>query len=297
MQAMPRYIEKIPVDPSGIVDEQHLPVPLPYGLAPRDFFRTVEDVHDLLHDLNSLLHERQYQRSEELLDSASFSGLISRTVATRLARAGRALVVNRFHNGYPDLLVRGQYPHDAVQHGEGGLEIKASRYTKGWQSHGPRAGWFAVVQFELDEREDVAVYDLEPTRIRSVMVAELVRDDWSWQPAREGRIWSGTASIRSSGVAKLRRGAVWVDPAYRPTHNRLAADAYLAVFKDRLPDLIPTELARLGTPASSDQLAVILALAFGVPEQAARPPIDSALRKLRLAGKVRRVGRTTYGVT
>jgi len=218
---MPRFIERADVDHGGIVDSKELPVPLPYGLTPRDFFRTVEDVHDLLHDVNRLLYSRQYERLEELLDRAGFSGLISRTVASRLARASRSLVVNQFHNGYPDLLARGQYARDSVQRGEGGLEVKASRNASSWQSHGPRAGWFVVVQFRLDERTEIATQDLEPTRIVAVVVAELTLDDWSWQPAREGHIRSGTATVRPSGALKLRQGAVWVDPNYKQEHERL----------------------------------------------------------------------------
>lgn len=223
--SQPRYLQPVPVDPKGIVTASSLPIALPYGLTPRDFFRTVEDVHDLLHDLNGLLHERHYQRLEELLDPAGFSGLLSRTVATRLAMASKTLVVNRHHNGYPDLIVKGQYPHDDVAHGEGGLEVKASRYEKGWQSHGPRSGWFAVVQFLFDERTTVATFDLEPTRLVAIMVAELAADDWSWQPAATGKIRSGTAGVKASGTAKLREGAVWVDPSYRATHDALAERA------------------------------------------------------------------------
>ena len=209
---MPRFVERAEVDPSGTADVSELPASLPHGLTPRDFFRTVEDVHDLLHDVNQLLYSKQYDRLEELLSRAGFSELISRTVVNRLARASRALVMNQFHNGYPDLLVRGHYPLDSVQRGEGGLEVKASRNASSWQSHGPRAGWFAVVQFRLDERTDIATKDLEPTRIVAVMIAELTMEDWSWQPAGAGRIRSGTATVRPSGALKLRGGAVWVDP-------------------------------------------------------------------------------------
>ena len=244
----------------------------------------------MLHDLNSLLHERQYERLEELLDPAGFSGLISRTVANRLARASRGLVVNQYHNGYPDLLVKGQYPGDAVQHGEGGLEIKASRYPKGWQSHGPRAGWFGVVQFRLDERADVAVHDLEPTSVQAVLVAELTAEDWSWQPAREGRIRSGTASVRSAGVAKLRAGAVWVDPNYRTEHQRLLRDAQAALFRNELPPLILAILREMGRAATVDDLARQIAAPRGLDVTRTSTQVSAAVRKLQAAGQLRSEG-------
>ncbi len=102
-------------DPAGIVDHTLLPEALPYGLEPRHVFRAIEDVHDLIHQLNVVLQGASYEPLEDLLDRASFSGLISRTIATRLAEArSGSLVVNRFHNGYPDLIPKGVYPNDAV---------------------------------------------------------------------------------------------------------------------------------------------------------------------------------------
>ena len=186
----------------------------------------------------------------------------------------------------PDLLVKGQYPGDAVQRGEGGLENKASRYPKGWQSHGPRSGWFAVVQVHLDERVDVAAHDLDPTAVQAVLVAKLALEDWSWQPAREGRIRSGTASVRSSGTAKLRAGAVWVAPEYRPAHNRLTAEAKLGVLRDELPGLVAVQLRESGA-ATVDQLTASIGPSRGITEAALRPRIQAALRKLRLENKVR----------
>src|SRR5258708_14552431 len=144
---MPRYVEHLHADPAGTVNAGDLPNPLPFNLTPTNFFRTVEDIHEVLHEVNSLMHAKGYQRMEELLDPAGFSGMVSRTGVDRLGRASRALVMNKQHNGYPDLLVDGQYAGNAVQHGEGGLEVKATRSERSWQKHGPRAGWFCVFQF------------------------------------------------------------------------------------------------------------------------------------------------------
>lgn len=232
MPSNPRYIDLVPAAPEGLVRADALPRPLPYGLEPRDFLRTVEDVHKLIHRLNTVLHGADYPPLDSLLDPAGFSGLISRTVAARLAAASLRLVVNAFHNGYPDLLVKGRYARDSVQHGEG-LEVKATRSDSNWQSHGPRGGWFVWVQFALDARDDVAVFDRDPTQILTVMVAELATEDWSWQPAGEAKIRSGTASVKVSGRLKLREGAVWVAPAYAAEHARLLAKARLAVSKGR----------------------------------------------------------------
>jgi hypothetical protein len=288
---MPRYIDSVLVDPAGTVKASDLPAPLPYNLTPRDFFRMVEDIHDVLHNVNSVLHQRGYQRMEELLDPAGFSGMISRTVANRLAAASRTLVVNRFHNGYPDLLVEGAYPNNAVQHGEGGLEIKASRYESGWQTHGPRAGWFCVVQFEMDVRTEIALFDREPTRVRAVMVAELVRDDWSWQPAKPGKIRSGTASMKPSGVAKCRQGAVWVDPDYRETSYQLLAKALLDAFRGQAPTLLEQAMRERGEPITADEAAMVLRPFAEISEDLVRKRAKATLTSLVNKGRVKRLGR------
>jgi hypothetical protein len=288
---MPRYIELVPVDSEGTVKASDLPAPLPYNLAPRDFFRTVEDIHDVLHNVNSVLHQRGYQRMEELLDPAGFSGMISRTVANRLAAASRTLVVNRFHNGYPDLLVNGAYPNNAVQHGEGGLEVKASRYDGGWQTHGPRAGWFCVVQFQMDVRTEIALFDREPTRVRAVMVAELVRDDWNWQPAKPGRIRSGTASMKPSGVAKCRSGTVWVDPDYQETSDQLRVRAMHDAFRNQAPTLLEEAMRKRNEPITADEAALALMPFAEISEDLVRKRAKATLASLVKKGRIKKLRR------
>jgi len=288
---MPRYIESVPVDSAGTVEASDLPAPLPYNLTPRDFLRMVEDLHDVLHNVNSVLHQRGYQRMEELLDPAGFSGMISRTVANRLAAASRTLVVNRFHNGYPDLLVDGAYPNNAVQHGEGGLEVKASRYDGGWQTHGPRSGWFCVVQFEMDVRTEIALFDREPTRVRSCMVAELVRDDWNWQPAKPGKIRSGTASMRPSGVAKCRQGVVWVDPGYRETSNQLLAKSMHDAFRDQAPTLLEQAMRERREPITADEAAMALLPFAEISDDLVRKRAKATLASLVKKGRIKKLGR------
>jgi hypothetical protein len=209
----PNYLKGVTIDPAGIVPSAaHLT--LPYGLATRDFFRAVEDAQSLLGDLNDMLYDKHYGSLVNLMDRAAFSGLVSRTVAERLARASRRLVVNRYHNGYPDLIVDGAHPNNSVRFATDGLEVKASRKRSNWQAHGPRAGWFCFAQFRIDERKNIASDDLEPVSMEAIMVAQLREDDWNWQPAKPGKIRSGTASVRPSGLLKIRQGAIWIDPAH-----------------------------------------------------------------------------------
>ena len=289
----PRYIELVETDPEGLVDAAALAQPLPFGLEPRAFFRVVEDVHSTISHLNTALHEHDQPRLEELLDPAGFSGMLSRTVARKLAAASNdQLVMNAYHNGYPDLVRKGRYPRDSVQRGEG-VEVKASRSSASWQSHGPREGWFVCLQFTLDAR-DIAAFEREPTRVEAILAAKLELNDWSWQPAREGAIRSGTATVKPSGRAKLRAGAIWVNPAYAEEHAGLLRAARI----QSLDDAILLKTLRGSADALTTRLlADLVAPAIGLDDGAPlRGRVSKALARLVQAGAVVRVRRGFYRV-
>lgn len=252
----------------------------------------VEDLYELLHDLNVQLDSKGYDRLEELLDPAGFSGLISRSVVDGIAKFSRALVKNAYHNGYPDLVPRGTYAGDSVQHGTlGGLEVKASRNEGSWQSHGPRGGWFCVVQFAIDQDVAKAIRDREPTTVSGVYVAELTAEDWSWQPAAAGRIRSGTASILPTGREKLRSNAVWVDPVFEDRHVELLVGLRVGLFRAQAETHVATALAAANGPVSLADLSQQLALAADVPADRIVTAVRSALRALVTADRVTASGR------
>ena len=292
MPDAPRYTELVPVPDGGLIEASALPYPLPFGLAPRVFLRMVQDVHDVIHRLNTALFEANHAPLEDLLDPAGFSGMISRTVASRLAAASLdVLVVNTFHNGYPDLVRKGVYPKNAIQHGSG-LEVKASRSAGNWQAHGKRSGWFVWVQLAIDEREDVATFDREPTHVEAVMVADLAEEDWSWQPAAAGSIRSGTASVKPTGRAKLRAGAVWVAPSYAEEHARLFAAARSAIFDQNTADAaVRAALAASPEALTSQQVAALIAPAFGVPEARLAGRVEGAFKRFRKSDTIAKDGK------
>lgn len=292
MRPVSRYTEKAPTDPSGLKTDGELP----YNLRPQDTLRMVEDLHDLLHDVNSMMVDKGFDRMEELLDPAGFSGFISRTIVDRLDRLSRALVKNLYHNGYPDLLPRGVYPGDLAQHGtEGGLEVKASRSQASWQSHGPRGGWFCVVQFDIDEDTEKALRDREPTKVLAVMIGTLTEEDWSWQPARTGRIRSGTASIKPSGTAKLRASAVWVDPGYQGEHDERLLTARRDAWRTAAAEADCLEILREAKhPMKVDQIAAAAARKIEVPADRLRSTTDSTLKTLVKTGSARRTKPGSY---
>jgi hypothetical protein len=292
---MPRFLEKMNTNPAGVV--AGCGQWLPYNLRDTDFVRMVEDVHGMLHEVNVKLNALGYDRLEELLDPAGFSGLISRSVVDRLASASKSssLTPNRYHNGYPDLLPRGMYAGDAVAHGgAGGLEVKASRYESGWQAHGPRSGWFCVVPFELDHNDNVALHDREPTKLRAVLVAELAEQDWSWQPAKEGKIRSGTASVRPSGEAKLRRGAVWIDPEYNVVHQERCLQARLSAITKEALDALVLRVVTTNGPLTAAEAAEATANELEAPVAAVANRTTESLRRMTREERLVKPTRSTF---
>jgi len=79
----------------------------------------MQDVYDFFYDVNVLLTSRGLQRLDDMLRPAIMSGLLSDMLTASVARHSRTLVQNRYFNGHPDLVVRGVYPKDKCQGGNG----------------------------------------------------------------------------------------------------------------------------------------------------------------------------------
>lgn len=177
-------------------------LPLPFELRARDFELSMQDVYDFFHDVNDGLMKRGLARLDDMTRPAILSGLLSDMLTASLARHSRALVQNAHFNGYPDLVVQGVYPRNAVQAGTEGVEIKTTRKAGGAvDTHGPRAGWQAVFVYEVDNESEPAVAR-RPLVFTEVYVAQVGVDDFR-RNAR-GELGTRTATLDRRGVAKLR---------------------------------------------------------------------------------------------
>ena len=88
------------------------------------------------------------------------------------------LVKNRYHNGHPDLIPRDMFPDDAVQYTHEGIEVKGSRYARGWQVHNPEAIWLMVFSFEANSANDAPKnIPPRPFRFAGVFAAKLELTD------------------------------------------------------------------------------------------------------------------------
>jgi hypothetical protein len=180
---------------------------LPYGLRLGDFEMAMLDVYDFFFDVNNLLTARGLHRLDDMLRPAIMSGLISDMITSSLAKHSRTLVENRYHNGHPDLIVRGRYPNNSVQSGQEGIEIKNTRKSGGAvDTHGARDQWMCVFVYRVDNETEPA-FERSPMIFTEVYLGHVTVDDFRRNPRSE--LGTRTATLDRNGIAKLRQSWVY----------------------------------------------------------------------------------------
>jgi hypothetical protein len=192
---------------------------LPYGLRVAEIRAGMEAFYDFLHASNSYLTTKGWNRLEETLFAATFSGIVSELIVESVSVQSAALIANQRHNGRPDLLPRGVYEGDSVLRGEHGIEVKASRYPSGWQGHNVENGWIMIFQYKVDT-ETLPVENRAPTQFVRVLCAQLEEADWSFSGRSATSRRTITASILESGYEKLTLRPIYQDPTYEPPTRR-----------------------------------------------------------------------------
>jgi hypothetical protein len=175
---------------------------LPYELRLQDFEIAMQDVYDLFFDVNSGLLDKGLERLDDFLRPAIMSGFISDLLTASIAKHARALTVNAYFNGHPDLVVKGVYPNDAVKAGTEGVEIKTTRKSGGAvDTHGARDQWMAVFVYDVDT-------DTQPARERRAMAFTEVYlgkvEIADFRKNARGELGTRTATLHKEGIAKLR---------------------------------------------------------------------------------------------
>lgn len=191
---------------------------LPYQLRIEDFQVAMQDVYDFFSDINTYLVERGLQRLDDMLRAANMSGLLSDMLTASLAKHSRALVVNSYFNGHPDLVVQGQYPNNAVKAGESGVEVKSTRKKGGAvDTHGGRDQWLCVFVYTLDNATEPAI-DRRPMTFTEVYIGQVGVADF--RRNERGDLGTRTSTLHADGIAKLRTNWVYLD---QPLSTRSAA--------------------------------------------------------------------------
>jgi hypothetical protein len=180
---------------------------LPYELRLNDFEMAMEDIYDLFHDVNQGLVERGLERLDDMLRPAIMSGLLSDMLTSSLAKHSRTLTINCYHNGHPDLIVRGVYPGNRVKAGEDGVEIKTTRKHGGAvDTHGARNQWMCVFVYDVDTITEPA-RNRRPMTFLEVYLGRVTVADFRRNP--RGELGTRTATLHRAGIEKLRQNWIY----------------------------------------------------------------------------------------
>lgn len=195
---MPAMREIAP-DPDGF----NLNRELPFNLRTEDFRLALQDVYDFFYDVNSNLVQKGLERLDDMLRPANLSGMLSDMLTASLAKHSRSLVANAYHNGHPDLIVRGRYVNDAVKAGEFGVEIKTTRKRGGAvDTHGARAQWMCVFVYSVDNITEPAA-ERGALHFTDVYLGAVTLEDFRRND--RGELGTRTATLDAAGIAKLRQ--------------------------------------------------------------------------------------------
>ena len=198
-----------PVDLAGFNPETRLP----HGLTIEHLQAAMNDFTNFIGFINLQLHSKKIERLESMLMPANFSSIVGEFMSSSIPKHCSTLVKNQYHNGHPDMIPKGLYPNDAVQHADEGIEIKGSRYLRGWQGHNPEDTWLMVFVFDSNRPVDSAK-GIAPHPFKFVMVlgARITKDDWLFSGRSETSRRTITASITKSGYEKMMGNWIYKAP-------------------------------------------------------------------------------------
>ncbi len=185
---------------------------IPYDCTIQHIQYAMRDFLGFLGFMNAQLHGRGLPRLETMLMPASFSGMVGEFMGATIPKYCLRLVRNRFHNGHPDLIPAERFSNDAVQYSHEGIEIKASRYNKGWQGHNPEAIWLMVFGFTCNTSADeMRAVPSHPFRFKFVFGAQLTLEDWAFSGRSATSRRTITASVTKSGYDKMASNWIYKD--------------------------------------------------------------------------------------
>ncbi len=200
---------------------------IPYGVTIQHIQKSLLDWLEFVQFMNEQLYAKQMPRLETFLMPASFSSMIGEFMNIRIPLYCSDIVKNKYHNGHPDLIPKGEFPDDAIQHSTIGIEVKGSRNRKGWQGHNPENVWLMVFVFEANSSNDEAQAIKKkakpvpiPFRFVEVLGAQLVEDDWQFSGRSATSRRTITATIKPSGYEKMADNWIYRDPAFTRLQTR-----------------------------------------------------------------------------
>jgi hypothetical protein len=186
---------------------------IPHGLTVKHIRQAMNDYLDFLGFINTQLHTREIHRLESMLMQANFSSMVGEFMSAAFPKYCSTIVKNQYHNGHPDLVPAKLYPNNAIQHGSEGIEIKASRYLRGWQGHNAEDVWLMVFAFDSSTPPDESKgIPPRPFRFRLVAGAYIEKADWTFSGRSGTSRRTITASVNRSGYNKMLANWIYKEP-------------------------------------------------------------------------------------
>lgn len=189
-------------------------VELPWGVEAQHVFKAMCEFTDFLKLINQSIHEREMPRLESFIMQANFSSMVGEFMSANIPKYCNSVVKNRYHNGHPDMIPAGVFPKDSVQHDHRGIEVKGSRYLKGWQGHNAERTFLMVFVFDSnrppDESEGIGP---KPFRFRKVLCAHLEVEDWKFAGRSATSRRTITASVTPKGAEKMYANWIYDEDA------------------------------------------------------------------------------------
>lgn len=175
--------------------------------------------------IDTQLCTKGMERFEDMLMPANFSSMVGEFMTASIPKYCPTVVKNTYHNGHPDILPAGKYPKNAAQHaGADGIEVKASRYLKGWQGHNPENAWLMVFVFCSGRPSDKAKgIKAVPFRFLMVAGALLEKSDWLFAGRSETSRRTITASVTQTGYDKMMKNWIYKAPSVAEGKGNLIA--------------------------------------------------------------------------
>lgn len=186
---------------------------LPYGLTVEHLHKSMNDFIDFIGFINQQLQTKKIERLESMLMPANFSSIVGEFMTSTIPKHCPSLAKNNYHNGHPDMVPAGVFPGDSVQHDTRGIEVKGSRYLRGWQGHNAEDAWLMVFCFDSSRPTDETKgIDPKPFEYLAVYGAQLEKDDWTFSGRSATSRRTITAGINRSGYSKMTGNWIYKSP-------------------------------------------------------------------------------------
>lgn len=168
---------------------------------------------DFLGFMNQQMSTKGIERLEAMLMPANFSSIVGEFMTSTIPKHCPGLVKNNYHNGHPDMVPAGMFPDAAVQHDTRGIEVKGSRYLRGWQGHNAEDAWLMVFCFDGSRPSDESKSILpKPFEYMAVYGAQLEKTDWTLSGRSGTSRRTITAGVNRSGYNKMTENWIYKSP-------------------------------------------------------------------------------------